>query len=195
MATIKKTHSRRYLRKYGTSISSPTFVGLLVFSFSLIGIGDLDLGCCYEIRHGYGPSVACTLKRIASVGGAACFYNPHTLNRLVGFEECSRLAGRICPSFSCVGVAWSCSPSWRLRFFRSKEHGQPPDDFAKQMLTLVGTLMTAVISFYFGSSIPNEVRADHVVSNRFGDCLAPGTGAWSTGGARQVRERHSCGRA
>jgi hypothetical protein len=26
------------------------------------------------------------------------------------------------------------------------------DDFAKQMLTLVGTLMTAVISFYFGSS-------------------------------------------
>jgi hypothetical protein len=32
--------------------------------------------------------------------------------------------------------------------------GQPPDDFAKQMLTLVGTLMTAVISFYFGSSTP-----------------------------------------
>jgi hypothetical protein len=26
------------------------------------------------------------------------------------------------------------------------------DDFAKQMLTLVGTLMTAVISFYFGSA-------------------------------------------
>jgi hypothetical protein len=27
-----------------------------------------------------------------------------------------------------------------------------PDDFAKQMLTLVGTLMTAVIAFYFGTS-------------------------------------------
>ena len=26
------------------------------------------------------------------------------------------------------------------------------DDFAKQMLTLVGTLMTAIVSFYFGSS-------------------------------------------
>ena len=30
--------------------------------------------------------------------------------------------------------------------------GQLPDEFGKQMLTLVGTLMTAVISFYFGSS-------------------------------------------
>jgi hypothetical protein len=39
-------------------------------------------------------------------------------------------------------------PTFKLTF----SSAQRQDDFAKQMLTLVGTLMTAVISFYFGAT-------------------------------------------
>jgi len=47
-----------------------------------------------------------------------------------------------------------------------------PDEFGKQMLTLVGTLMTAVISFYFGSatgaSPPGQPAAPAPVGQRAG---------------------------
>ncbi len=41
-------------------------------------------------------------------------------------------------------------PTFHVEFYSAQRQGQ--DDFAKQMLTLVGTLMTAVISFYFGAT-------------------------------------------
>jgi hypothetical protein len=39
-------------------------------------------------------------------------------------------------------------PTFKVEFYSAPRQ----DDFAKQMLTLVGTLMTAVISFYFGTT-------------------------------------------
>ena len=39
-------------------------------------------------------------------------------------------------------------PTFQVEFYSA----QRQDDFAKQMLTLVGTLMTSVISFYFGTT-------------------------------------------
>jgi hypothetical protein len=44
--------------------------------------------------------------------------------------------------------AGSQPPTFKVTF----SSAQRQDDFAKQMLTLVGTLMTAVISFYFGAT-------------------------------------------
>jgi hypothetical protein len=45
------------------------------------------------------------------------------------------------------------------------------DDFGKQMLTLVGTLMTAVISFYFGASTTSSAAGTGTAGS------SPGTGA------------------
>jgi len=50
------------------------------------------------------------------------------------------------------------------------------DDFAKQMLTLVGTLMTAVISFYFGSSTLSQTAQGQSGSQPQPTAVSPLTG-------------------
>jgi hypothetical protein len=61
---------------------------------------------------------------------------------------------------------------FHVEFYSAQRQGQ--DDFAKQMLTLVGTLMTAVISFYFGATTirttddSTRMRPPSVVTPRIG---------------------------
>jgi hypothetical protein len=56
------------------------------------------------------------------------------------------------------------------------------DDFAKQMLTLVGTLMTAVISFYFGSSTTSSATGSGTTGTPIGTgATGSSTGTGTTG--------------
>jgi hypothetical protein len=76
---------------------------------------------------------------------------------------------------------------------------QVVDEFGKQILTLVGTLMTAVISFYFGSSTPPPAeRAGAQAAARTAGAPATGgapaiEGAAATGGEQPAGEAPATG--
>jgi hypothetical protein len=159
-------------------ISSPTFVGLLVFSFSLIGIGILIWVVVTKLGTGMGlPLLA--LSSVLLLLAALLVFT--TLIHLIGLSDSKSALGlpegsvRAFLALALLGLfsvmASSVLPG-------PTGPGQPPDDFAKQMLTLVGTLMTAVISFYFGSSSPT---GSTTTSSAIGSATAsPPTGASTT---------------
>jgi hypothetical protein len=172
----KNTHQSISQRLWDV-ISSPTFVGLLVFSFSLIGIGILIWVVVTKLGTGMGlPLLA--LSSVLLLLAALLVFT--TLIHLIGLSDPKSALGlpegsvRAFLALALLGLfsvmASSVLPG-------PTGPGQPPDDFAKQMLTLVGTLMTAVISFYFGSSTPSPPAASSTPSPPAGSSTpSPPTG-------------------
>jgi hypothetical protein len=131
-------------------ITSATFVGLIIFAFSLAGIGTL----IYAVVKTLGPSSAnfglpiLALLSVLLLLGALLIFTTliHTIGlsdkgSALGLPEGSvraLLALALLGLFAVLAASVLVNPS--------------TDEFGKQMLTLVGTLMTAVISFYFGSA-------------------------------------------
>jgi len=84
-----------------------------------------------NVRHGMGEAEIATLIRD----------NPRAQNIIRERE---------------TAVPERVAPTWTVTYSLPAE---PVDDFTKQMLTLVGTLMTAIASFYFGgrTAAPSDV--------------------------------------
>jgi hypothetical protein len=134
-------------------ITSSTFVGLLVFLGSLFGIGVL----LWLVVSRLGESMSLPLLALASVLlllGALLVFT--TLIHLIGLSDPKSALGlpegsvRAILALALLGLFAIMASS-----VLTNTHTNPQtqvDEFGKQMLTLVGTLMTAVISFYFGSA-------------------------------------------
>ncbi len=76
--------------------------------------------------------------------------SPHTLQGLTA-EQVAEFVKTNPEHLDVTTVQLANQPTtYTVRVYPPAEY----DDFSKQILTLVGTLMTAVISFYFGSSSP-----------------------------------------
>ena len=139
-------------QRFWDVISSSTFVGLLVFLGSLTGIGILTWVVVTKLNTGFGLPVLALSSVLLLLAALLVFT---TLIHLIGLSDPKSALGlpegsvRALLALALLGLfavmASSVLPG-------PNASGQPPDEFGKQMLTLVGTLMTAVISFYFGSS-------------------------------------------
>lgn len=137
-------------------ITSVTFVGVVIFAFSLAGIGVLIYAVVTTIGHAspeYGLPILALLSVLLLLGALLIFT---TLIHTIGLSDKNFALGlpdgsvRALLALALVGLFAVLASSVLV----SKPTPAPLDDFGKQMLTLVGTLMTAVISFYFGSTGP-----------------------------------------
>ena len=165
--TTKPTTSQRIW----DVISSPTFVGLLVFSFSLIGIGILIWVVVTKLSTGMGlPLLA--LSSVLLLLAALLVFT--TLIHLIGLSDLKSALGlpegsvRALLALALLGLfsvmASSVLPG-------PTGSGQPPDDFAKQMLTLRWHSDDGghfILFRFFDFIIPNRF-GNYVVRNRFSD--------------------------
>jgi hypothetical protein len=138
--------------RFWNVITSATFVGLIVFAFSLAGIGAL----IYAVVKTLGPSSASfglpilALLSVLLLLGALLIFT--TLIHTIGLSDKGSALGlpegsvRALLALALLGLFAVLAASVLVN------PPTPVDEFGKQMLTLVGTLMTAVISFYFGSA-------------------------------------------
>jgi NADH:ubiquinone oxidoreductase subunit 6 (subunit J) len=134
-------------------LSGSTFVGLLIFSGSLFAIGVLLWVVVKQLSAGMGlPFLA--LASVLLLLGALLVFT--TLIHLIGLSDPKSALGlpegsvRALLALALLGLFAIMASS-----VLTTSQTNPPtqvDEFGKQMLTLVGTLMTAVISFYFGST-------------------------------------------
>jgi hypothetical protein len=132
-------------------ITSATFVGLIILAFSLAGIGTLIYAVVKTLGSSanFGLPILALLSVLLLLGALLIFTTLiHTIGlsdkgSALGLPEGSvraLLALALLGLFAVLAASVLVNPS------------TPVDEFGKQMLTLVGTLMTAVISFYFGSA-------------------------------------------
>lgn len=165
-------------------ISSSTFVGLLVFLGSLIGIGILIWVVVTKSSVGLGLPLLALLSVLLLLAALLVFT---TLIHLIGLSDSKSALGlpegsvRALLALALLGLfavmASSVLPG-PTGSGPAAASGQQPDDFAKQMLTLVGTLMTAVISFYFGSSSSSSPTGSATTSSATGSAItSPPTGS------------------
>lgn len=131
-------------------ITSPAFLGLLIFSLSLLGTGVLIYAVVKNISPAsseFGLPVLALLSVLLLLGALLIFT---TLIHVIGLSDKNNALGlpegsvRALLALALLGLFAILVSSVLVR--------PGADEFAKQMLTLVGTLMTAVISFYFGST-------------------------------------------
>ena len=155
-------------------ITSAAFLGLLIFSLSLIGTGVLIYAVVKTITPAsseFGLPVLALLSVLLLLGALLIFT---TLIHVIGLSDKNNALGlpdgsvRALLALALLGLFAILVSSVLVR------PADKIDEFAKQMLTLVGTLMTAVISFYFGST---------TVASSTGQLQAPAAQAAGTGPA------------
>jgi hypothetical protein len=174
-------------QRFWDLISSPTFVGLLVFLGSLIGIGILIWVVVTNLSTGLGLPLLALLSVLLLLAALLVFT---TLIHLIGLSDPKSALGlpegsvRALLALALLGLfsvmASSVLPG-PTGSGPAATSGQAPDEFAKQMLTLVGTLMTAVISFYFGSATTSSSTGSaSKLSATDSATTSPSTGASTT---------------
>jgi Clc-like len=132
-------------------ITSTTFLGIVILIFAVVSVGWV-VYLVVNTGTALGLPVLALLSIILLLGALLIFT---TLINAIGLSNKNSALGL--PDGSVRAILALALLGLFAILTSSVLAGHPKadsqvDEFGKQMLTLVGTLMTAVISFYFGSS-------------------------------------------